>query len=346
MTVPSVSVIVPCRNERAHIGACLDALLATTYPHERLEILVVDGMSDDGTRQILAQYAARHPIIRLLDNERRITPTALNLGVLNSRGEILMPIGAHNESPPEYIPTLVRHLTERGADNVGGVLLTEPGGSGPVAHAIAIAMAHPFGVGNSMFRIGVTEPRWVDTVPFGCYRRQVFDRIGLFDEDLIRNQDDELNLRLVRMGGRILLVPDVVSRYYARGSLGKTWRMYYQYGYFKPLVIRKVGAVLTCRQLVPGAFVAALVVGAVLSAISSIGRWMLAAVVAAYLIALVVAIAPSVRRYGVARSLCLTAAFPVLHLSYGSGFLRGACDFLVLRRGGVRGPSETVTMSR
>lgn len=346
MTLPSVSVIIPCRNERAHIGACLDALLATTYPHDRLEILVVDGISDDGTRETLAQYADRHSMIRVLDNERRVTPSALNIGVVNSRGDVIMPLGAHNESPPEYIPTLVRYLMERGADNVGGILLTEPGGPGPIARAIALAMAHPFGVGNSMFRIGVTQPRWVDTVPFGCYRRQVFDRIGLFDEELIRNQDDELNLRLVRSGGRILLVPEIVSRYYARGSLGKAWRMYYQYGYFKPLVIRKIGAVLTGRQLVPAAFVLALVLSAVLSLISPIGRWMLAAIVAAYLIALGVAIAPAVRRHGVAASLCLTAAFPVLHLSYGSGFLRGALDFLVLRRGGARGPAEAVTMSR
>jgi cellulose synthase/poly-beta-1,6-N-acetylglucosamine synthase-like glycosyltransferase len=341
-----VSVVIPCRNERRYIGPCLDALLAMDYPHDRLEILVVDGMSDDGTREVLADYSARHPIVRMLDNPERVTPNALNIGVTNSRGAIIMPIGAHNTSPPHYIRRLVECLEESGADNVGGILTTEPGGPGAVARAIAIAMSHPLGVGNAHFRIGTREPRWVDTVPFGCYRRDVFERIGLFDEDLIRNQDDELNIRLLRAGGRILLVPDVVSSYHARDSLSKLWRMYYQYGYFKPLVARKVGGVFTWRQLVPPAFVVALVAALLLAVIAPATTPLLGALVAAYLLAILAMAIPVAGRYSVRVALALCATIPVLHLSYGSGFLEGVADFLILRRKSVRGAPAAVPTSR
>ncbi len=343
---PLVSVVVPCRNERRYIGPCLDALLAMDYPHDRLEILVVDGMSDDGTREVLAEYSARHPIVRVLDNPRRVTPNALNIGVAGSRGDVIMPIGAHNSSPPHYISRLVQCLEETGADNVGGILTTEPGGPGCAARAIAVAMAHPFGVGNSHFRIGTTEPRWVDTVPFGCYRREVFERIGLFDEDLIRNQDDELNIRLVRAGGRILLVPEVVSSYHARDSLRKLWRMYYQYGYFKPLVARKVGGVFTWRQLVPPAFVLALIASAVAAIIAPKTTPALAIIVAVYVSALAAMALPVAARHGPRVALAFCAAIPTLHLSYGVGFLKGVVDFLVLRRKSVRGAPAAVPTSR
>ena len=343
---PLVSVVIPCRNERRYIGPCLDALLAMDYPHDRLEILVVDGMSDDGTREVLAEYSARHPIVRVLANPGRVTPNALNIGVAGSRGEIIMPIGAHNASPPHYITRLVQCLEESGADNVGGILTTEPGGPGAVARAIAIAMAHPLGVGNAHFRIGTREPRWVDTVPFGCYRREVFDRIGLFDEDLIRNQDDELNIRLIRAGGRILLVPDVVSSYHARDSLPKLWRMYYQYGYFKPLVARKVGGVFTWRQLVPPAFVLALIASTIAAIALPRTAPALALIAATYLAAVSGLALPVAVRHGWRVALAFCAAIPVLHLSYGVGFLKGAVDFLILRRKSVRGAPAAIPTSR
>ncbi|HEY9480303.1 MAG TPA: glycosyltransferase family 2 protein [Gemmatimonadaceae bacterium] len=343
---PLVSVVIPCRNERRYIGPCLDALLAMDYPHDRLEILVVDGMSDDGTREVLASYAARHPMVRVLDNPARVTPNALNIGVTTSRGAIIMPIGAHNSSPPHYIARLVECLEESGADNVGGILTTEPGGTGAVARAIAVAMAHPFGVGNAHFRIGTREPRWVDTVPFGCYRREVFERIGLFDEDLIRNQDDELNIRLIRAGGRILLVPDVVSSYHARDSLAKLWRMYYQYGYFKPLVARKVGGVFTWRQLVPPTFVLALAASLILALAWGAAAPLPFVIVAVYLAVVLLIAAPAARRHGLRVALALCAAIPVLHLSYGCGFLRGVVDFLILRRTSARGAPAAVPTSR
>jgi hypothetical protein len=230
------------------------------------------------------------------------------------------------------VSRLVEWLETSGADNVGGVCLTRPGGDSVMARAIALALGHPFGVGNSYFRIGVSAPRWVDTVPFGCYRRQVFERIGLFDESLIRNQDDEFNARLIRDGGRVLLVPNVVCVYYARDSLGKLWRMYHQYGYFKPFVARKLGRIGTARQAVPALFVLA-VAGAMLgSPWSSMARWGLGALLLTYGGVVAACGVASGLRYGIRCAAALAVAFPVLHLSYGLGFLTGFFQAFVLRR--------------
>ncbi|MGH7528934.1 MAG: glycosyltransferase family 2 protein, partial [Gemmatimonadales bacterium] len=255
---PRVSVILPCRNEARYIAACLDSILAAAYPLTQLEVLVVDGLSDDGTRDIVARYAAAYAQIRLLDNPGRIVPTALNIGIGAASGAVIARMDAHVVYPPDYLPRLVRALTESGVDNVGGCIVTLPADRTAAAQAIAIALSHPFGVGRSPFRVGARSARLVDTVPFGCYRRDVFARVGLFDEELVRNQDDEFNHRLVSRGGRVLLVPDVVSYYYARGSFAQVARMFYQYGAFKPLAARKVGRFMTLRQLVPAAFVSAL----------------------------------------------------------------------------------------
>ncbi|HEY9515155.1 MAG TPA: glycosyltransferase family 2 protein [Gemmatimonadaceae bacterium] len=343
---PLVTVVIPCRNERGWIDACLESLLRTTYPLERLEIIVVDGMSDDGTRDVVARHAAEHAHIRMLDNPARITPVALNLGIAGARGEVIVRMDAHNIYPDSYVPALVDWLLRSGADNVGGVCVTEPGGPGVMARAIAVALAHPAGVGNSRFRIGTSEPRWVDTVPFGCYRRAVFERIGMFDEDLVRNQDDELNMRLIRAGGRILLVPDVVSRYHARDGLAKLWRMYLQYGYFKPLVARKVGGIFTWRQLVPPAFVLAFVACALLAVLAPATALLFAVLAGSYALLVLIVAASVVPRHGPAVGAALCAVLPALHFSYGLGFLGGAFDFLILRRKSVRGAPAAVATSR
>src|SRR3954468_6233100 len=257
--LPRVSIIIPCRNEERYIAACLDSILASDYPAERVEILVADGQSNDGTRPILVRYAALHPKIVLLNNARGTTPAGLNVAIRAAAGEIVIRMDAHVLYPPDYIPRLVAALRESGADNVGGVLETVPADDTPTARAIAIGISHRFGVGNAHFRVGTRERREVDTVPFGCFRREGFARVGLFDEELIRNQDDEFNFRLITRGGRVLLLPNVHCRYFARRSLSQLAHMYYQYGYFKPLVARKVGRIMTVRQLIPATLVAALI---------------------------------------------------------------------------------------
>jgi glycosyltransferase involved in cell wall biosynthesis len=310
----------------------MQSIVANDYPKESLEVLVVDGMSSDGTAGTVAEYVARYPFIRLLCNPKKTTPTALNLGIVHARGDVLMRMDAHAEYPSDYIRSLVDLLQSSGADNVGGIWVTRPANGSAMARAIAIGLSHPLGVGNSRFRIGSTVPLWVDTVPFGCYRREVFERVGLFDEELVRNQDDELNLRLIKHGGRILLSPDVRSYYYARDSLSKLWRMYYQYGYFKPLVARKIGGVLTWRQLVPPIFVAAVLTSGLLAPWS----WSIAAAGALLLLCYLTAIATTAaaagRKDGWRVGLALVVVIPAIHWSYGFGYLRGAWRFLVRRR--------------
>ncbi len=338
---PRVSIVMPCRNEAAYIGPCLESVLATDYPLDRIEVLVADGRSDDGTREIVARCAAQHPCVRLLDNPARITPAALNTAIRVATGDVIIRMDAHGVYPRDYVSRLVDALQETGADNVGGVVVTLPADNTPAARAIALAFAHPLGVGNAYFRIGVAGPRWVDTVPFGCFRRELFDRVGMFDEELVRNQDDEFNLRLIGRGGRILLLPDVVSQYYARRSLGAVARMFYQYGYFKPLVARKAARIMT-RQLVPPLFVLSLVATAVLGIWMPAAREAFAGIAGAYAALVLTGAALAARRHGVRCAAALAAVFSVMHVCYGVGYLRGIVDYWSPLRRRAR---RTATMS-
>ncbi len=344
MTRPFVTVVVPCRNEERYIARCLESILANDYPRDRIEVLVVDGRSDDRTREIVASYAAAHPTIRLVDNPQQTTPAALNAGIGAARrdGDLVMRMDAHVLYPVSYIATLVAALEETGADCVGGPIATLPADDTPTARAIALALAHPFGVGNSHFRTGATTRRWTDAVAFGCYRRSVFDRIGRFDEELVRNQDDEFDLRLAKHGGRILLVPEAVSCYYARATLAQVARMFYQYGYFKPLVARKLGRVMTGRQLVPAAFLLTLGGTALLSPWLPLAGLAFAGIAGAYAALTLACALPAVPRHGARCALALAAAFPTLHASYGAGFLRGSAAHLL----GLGRPRAAVPLTR
>lgn len=344
-TPPRLSVLLPCRNEARYISACLDSILAGAYPPGQLEILVIDGNSTDGTAALVREYAQQHPQVRLLDNPRQIVPTALNIGIRAATGAIIARMDAHVVYPPEYLPRLVAALEETGVDNVGGCIMTLPADGTATAQAIAIALSHPFGVGNSHFRIGAREARFVDTVPFGCFRRELFTKLGMFDEELVRNQDDEFNYRILSHGGKIRLVPDVVCYYYARGSLAQLARMFFQYGAFKPLVARKVGRIMTLRQLVPAAFVVALLDAAVAGFFWR-PAWLAGLGLAAtYAAAILVSSARVFRSHGVRCATALSVVFPVLHFSYGVGFLRGLRDGVFGRSSRWRDPAA-VPMSR
>lgn len=330
-SLPRVSVIMPCLNEAGYIEGCLDSILATDYPHDRLEIVVAEGRSKDKTGEILTAYAAVHPIVRVVDNPSGTTPAGLNAAIRAASGDVIIRMDAHVVYPRDYIRHLVEALEESGADNVGGVLQTVPAADTPVARAIAVGMSHRFGVGNAHFRVGASEVRQVDTVPFGCFRRDLFSRIGLFDEELIRNQDDEFNFRVATRGGRVLLLPDVCCRYFARRTLSDLSLMYYQYGYFKPLVARKVGRVMTVRQVIPSLFVTALSGAALVSVWLPSGRLALSLLTLLYLSLILVCALFALPRHGLRCAAALTAVFAVLHFSYGTGFLLGVRDHLVTR---------------
>ena len=344
---PFVTVIMPIRNEAAYIARSLGAVLAQDYPPERMEVLVVDGMSDDGTREVIANLQVRNPqsAIRILDNPARIVPTALNLGLRHARGEVVIRVDGHCEIAPDYVRRCVEALQETGADSVGGVcwhvrpvrargirlqetgadsvggVWATTGGETFTARAVALAQSAWFGVGGVAFRVGRRTPGCVDTVPFGAYRREVFDRIGGFDEELVRNQDDEFNFRLTQAGGKIWLDPSIRSIYYSRASLRGLWRQYFQYGLYKVRVIQKRRGIPSWRHLVPAVFVLGLVGSLFLALVTRQPLWALG--VAGPYVGANVAASLWTARHDPRALPFLPLAFVTLHLAYGLGFLWG-----------------------
>lgn len=326
-----VSVIIPCRNEEKYIGKCLDSIINNNYPQNALEVLVVDGMSDDRTKAVVKEYTDKNPWLKLINNPKRIIPTAMNIGIKNARGDIIIRMDAHNVYSKDYISKCVKYLNEYNVDNVGGIWVTLPGKNTIIAESIALALSHPFGVGNAYYRIGLKEPKFVDTVPFGCYKREIFDIIGFFDEDLVRNEDDEFNTRLIKNGYKILLVPDIVSYYYARDTLAKLWKMCFQYGYFKPFVVKKSGIILTWRQLIPAAFACSLIFFGIFSLFFKSFSLIFLSIILSYLIINMGFSFLIAAKKGVKYIFTLPIIFVVLHFSYGYGYLKGILDFVIFR---------------
>jgi glycosyltransferase involved in cell wall biosynthesis len=328
---PLVSVIIPCRNERQHITACLESLIAQQPPEGgTVELIVADGMSSDGTREILHRLSARHPALRVVDNPEGFVSTGLNRAIAAARGEIIARADVHTEYAPDYLHQCLRVLRDSRADNVGGPWVVAP--SGYVGTAIAAAFTSPFGSGGARAH----DPNYegpVDTVYLGCWPRDCFDRIGTFDEQLVRNQDDELNLRLVRAGGTVWQSPAIKSRYHPRDSLARLFRQYMQYGYWKVRVIQKHKLPASVRHLVPALFVLTILTLAVLSSFSGAALAILVAGAAAYVAASLVASLTAVPA-GQRRVLpLLPLVFLCFHVGYGVGFLLGIIDFAILRRG-------------
>ena len=258
---PFVSVIIPARDEETFIDKCLESFLGNDYPHDRFEIIVVDGESHDRTREIVSEYCSRDSRVRLLTNPEKITPVARNIGIKNSRGDFIMIFDAHSAAPKDYISKCINHIVDAGADNVGGVMETAPKDGSLKARVIAGILSSPFGVGGSRFRTGVEKPEEVDTVPFGCYRREVFDRLGLFNEKLHRNQDIEFNLRLKRNGGKILLFPDIKLTYFARATFIELWKNNFSNGFWVIYATKFARAPFSIRHLIPFFFVLFLLLG-------------------------------------------------------------------------------------
>ena len=324
---PRITVVMPIRDEAETIQLSLGAVLEQTWPGERVEVRVVDGMSSDGTRERVRETIDRHAgrDVRLLDNPERIVPSALNRGLKDVEADVVVRVDGHCEIAPDYLERCVEALVATGADCVGGPIRTI--GETRLARAIARAQSSPFGVGGARFRTGTGRGRWVDTLAFGAYRAEVFEAIGGFDEELVRNQDDEFNFRLIQAGGRIWLDPAIRSRYWSRASLGGLARQYFQYGAFKVRVMQKRGGVASGRHLVPAAFV--LAVAAALVAAGLGKPWPAVALLGAYGLGALAAALVAARDEPAAAPL-VAAAFPVLHFGYGLGFLAGLWRF---RRG-------------
>jgi len=330
---PLVSVIIPCYNEEQFIRPLLTNILEQDYPADRLEIFIVDGMSTDRTPEIISGFHRQYPNIQWIQNEKRFVPFALNLGIRQSRGEVIVRMDAHCVYPENYIRALVGHLYKLKADNVGGTWLTKPSGNSVKAHAIAQALSSSFGVGNSMYRLGVNKIRKADTVPFGCFHRSLFDRIGFFDEELLRNQDDEFNARIIENGGSIYLVPDVVITYYARPRVSSLMRMFFQYAFFKPLVNRKLNKPATLRQFVPPVFVLFLLFGwlSVFISLDLFKVYLIGMGLYAFLnLTVTIKSAITAQRWG--PIFFLPWIFFVQHLAYGVGYLLGIITFVIIKK--------------
>ncbi len=326
MKLPFVTLIFPIRNESAYIEDAFGAILKQNYPKESIEILVADGMSTDSTRQIIRDISVLHPELRIqiLDNPGRIVPTGMNVALRQARGEIIIRVDGHCIIAMDYISRCVEHLQSAGVDGVGGPM--ESIGETLIAKVIAIGMSSPFGVGNSSFRVASGKTMLADTVPFPAYTRQIIERAGYYDEELIRNQDDEYNYRIRELSGKILLADDVHSTYFSRTSLKGLWSQYFQYGYWKVRVLQKHPLQMSLRQFVPPLFVLALIVSAGLFISSSL-RALAPLVPVLYIVVNFLASIWTAARRGWRYFLLLPLIFAILHLSYGSGFLTGLVKF-------------------
>ncbi len=328
-----LSVICPIYNEEKYIAGCIDSILEQDYPKNDLEILFVDGMSTDRTREIVGEYIAKYPNIRLLDNPERIVPYAMNCGIKACRGDVVIRLDAHATYASNYFSELVSSLTRLGADNVGCVCKTDVLNKTPKTLAIREILSNKFGVGNSTFRTGIDKEQEVDTVPFGCWRRDVFDKYGLYDVRLVRNQDIELNKRIIRGGGKIYIVPGTYCTYLARETYGKLAKNNYGNGKWNILTVyyTKQLKSLSLRHFIPLIFVLSLIIPSLLA----IFWWPLIFISLLSLVAYIGLLGSVSLKLAVSKHLSfgyLFLTFIVLHLSYGWGSLVGILKLPFLKK--------------
>lgn len=324
---PLVSVIMPIRNEADFIERSLEAVLTQDYPRDCFEVLIADGISTDQTRAIVQAAAALHPniVVHIIDNPRQIVPTGFNAALAQARGEVIVRVDGHAVIAPDYVSRCVEQLAISDTWGVGGPIETI--GTNAFGETVALAMSSPFGVGDSAFRTIKDKTMVVDTVAFPAYTRQAIDLAGPLDEELVRNQDDEYNYRLRKLGGKILLSPDIRSKYYSRSSIRALWRQYYQYGFYKVRVLQKHPAQMRPRQFVPPLFALGVLVGAMLAPFSKRIQQLWGAALAIYGTANLAASLKLARVNGWQHFKRLPLVFFILHFSYGLGFLAGLVHF-------------------
>jgi len=324
-----VSIIVPCRNEEKYIRRCLDSIINQDYPRNEIEVLIVDGMSEDKTREIVKEYAVKYPYIKLFDNSKLFAPSAMNIGIKNSQGEIIVRTDAHAVYPLNYISKCLDYLDIFKADAAGGGVETVVGEDKIVARAIMLSLSHPFGTGGSYFRLGSKEPIWVDTVFGGCYRRKVFEKIGLFNENLKRSQDMEFSLRLKRVGGKILLVPDIPAKYYAKSNFREFFVHNIEDGIWAIYPFKFTKMPFRLRHYVPLIFVLILLITGLLGVLSPDFLKLFFIVIGFYLLAsFYFSIKVSIREKNIKYLFLMPIAFGIRHFGYGLGSILGVIKLL------------------
>jgi glycosyltransferase involved in cell wall biosynthesis len=323
LTQPLVSIFIPCYNEEKTIGLLLDAIRNQTYPLDHLEVVIADASSTDGTRQVIADYQQMHPEMRIqvVENPRRIIPAGLNAAIRASSGEILTRLDAHSIPAANYIELSVLALLEGRGQNVGGVIEIKPGGDSWIARSIAVAAAHPLGVGDARYR-WATQAGPADTVAFGTFYRELFEHIGYYDETLLINEDYELNTRIRRSGGVIWVDPAIKAVYFSRSDLRSLARQYFSYGYWKFKMLKRYPGSLRWRQAIPPLFVAGILMLLLCSVFWSFARLMLGLSLGFYLLVLLAgSIAPARKKQDSGMLLGIPLAIMTMHLSWGTGFI-------------------------
>lgn len=318
-----LSVVCPIYNEEKYIAKCIESILSQDYPKDDLEVILVDGMSKDKTKEIVQSFIKDYPFLKILDNPKRIAPSAMNIGICAARGDVIIRLDAHAMYETNYFSVLVTALKKLNADNVGVVCKTDVLNKNPKSLAIREVLSNRFGVGNSVFRTGVDKVMEVDTVPFGCWKRSAFDEYGMYDERLIRNQDFELNRRIIKGGGHIYIIPDSFCTYYARETFQALWKQNYLNGLWGIRTVLFTGATdtLALRHYVPMIFVLSLIVPSLLGFV----WWPFALLSALSIAAYVLAIGAVCLGLAIKKGLnffYLLASFATLHLSNGLGMLQ------------------------
>ncbi len=338
-----ISIIVPCRNESVLVERAIGSLLSQKVGNDRIELLVADGASDDGTREILDEIARKDPRLRVLDNPDRRTPPALRCLLAASGGAYIVRADAHSIYPPDYVSTLISCLRETDADNVGGVWDTQPWDDSVQARGVAAALTSRFGVGVSYRTQRGAEPVEAETVPFGAWRASHFETFGPFDETFVRAQDLEHNIRVRRMGGRILCLPWLKIRYFARPTLGRLVNMAFDYGYWKVPVRAKHPVQFSLRQFLPPIMVA----GTLFCLLAAFWTPLALIPIGLYLVAvLLAATSASVSNRSLGIAPHCAAALILMHYGYGAGYFFGIWDVFVRRKFRFTGEFEGATVSR
>lgn len=325
----TVSITIPTKNEENYIIDCLKSIVKADYPKNLLQVFVCDGLSTDRTQQLINDFIINYPFIKLIINEMQTTPYALNLGLQASDSEYKIILGAHSEIAPDFIKENIEAFQKMNDEKiacVGGLI--ENVYENNESKIIGYAMSTPFGVGNAHFRTG-RKSEFVDTVAFGAYKKEIFEKIGYFDETLSRNQDDEFNYRIIKNGYKIYLSKNIKSKYYVRASFKKLFNQYYQYGYWKVIVNKKHKKITTFRQIVPAIFVLFNIIGLALSFFSCFITFLfLLSLILYFSLALYEGIKAS---FNINDKLRLIKSFLILHFSYGIGYLTAIKDSIFLR---------------
>ena len=323
---PSVSVIIPCRNEEKTIHLVLDAIHAQTYPRELQQVVIADGFSEDRTSEQIESFKTSHPdlVVMVVNNPKRIIPAGLNAAILASSGDLIVRMDAHSIPNPDYVALCVDALERNVAQNVGGVWDIQPGSNSWIARSIAAAAGNPLAVGDARYRF-TDKAAYVDTVPYGSYKRELFNQIGLFDETLLANEDYELNTRIIQSGGKIWLDPKIRCVYFARSSLRALSKQYYGYGYWKFQMLKRYPETLRWRQALPPVFILGLLVTLLVGLFWKPSMVLFAAVLGVYLFALLsVGVHMAMKKSDILMVFGIPLAIITMHFSWGAGFIAGA----------------------